>query len=144
MNHVGAASFTERIVEDEADLRSVRVLIVEDDPCCREALALNLEERGARVIAVDSVQAALQCFEPAPPNLLISDIEMPGLDGFDLIQQVRALDARHRRHTPAIAVTGLCIRDARDTVCAAGFDEHLPKPLDLDILVERIRALVGC
>lgn len=119
----------------------VRVLVVEDDPHCREALTLALEDYGAQVVAVDSVEAALRLFEPTAPSILVSDIEMPDRDGFDLIEQVRALDARHARRTPAIAVTGL---PAHGALMAAGFDEHLPKPLDLPFLVERIRALVGC
>jgi CheY-like chemotaxis protein len=126
--------------DEPAELPCIRVLLVEDDVCCREAMAAALEERGARVTAVGSVQAALASFEDTAPNIVISDIEMPGQDGFDLIQQVRALDGRCCRRTPAIAVTGLSIREAAQ---AAGFDEHIAKPVDLAFLVGRMRALVG-
>ena len=101
---------------------------------------MALQACGAQVTAVESARAALASFEPEAPAVLISDIEMPGQDGLALIRQVRAIDARHSRRTPAIAVTGLSRREA---ICAAGFDEHLMKPVDLDFLVERIRALVG-
>lgn len=141
MNELPSYIELSEVVAPDEPLSMVRVLVVEDDPCCREALALALEDYGADVVAVDSVDAALRLFEPAPPHVLVSDVEMPERDGFDLIEKVRALDARHARRTPAIAVTGLPERGA---LMAAGFDEHLPKPLDLAILVERIRALVGC
>jgi CheY-like chemotaxis protein len=127
----------------DSPLERLRVLLVEDDARSREALALALEDHGALVMAVDSVQAALPWLEPIPPSVLISDIEMPEQDGFALIRQVRALDAHHQRRTPAIAVTGLDLAETGAALRAAGFDEHLAKPVDLPVLVERIRALVG-
>ena len=122
-------------------LEDVRILIVDDDACSREALAVALEDQGARVTSVAGVQAAFECFAPAP-DLLISDIEMPGLTGFDLIRQVRAADDREGRHLPVIAVTGTGGTGAAERLRAAGFDDYVPKPLDLDYLVERIRLLV--
>ena len=143
MNQVSTAEVSESIPSSAPQLDSVRILVVEDDERCREALTMALEGHGAIVVAVDSVQAALERFEREAPALLISDIEMPERDGFDLIREVRARDASYR-HTPAIAVTGLAINGGRDVLRSAGFDDLVAKPIDLAFLVERIRALVAC
>lgn len=124
-------------------LALLRVLLVDDDAACRESMAMALEACGAEVTAVDSVAAALRCLEAKPPMVVISDIEMPGRDGFALVRELRQLDARRRCRTPAIAVTGLCRRDAAAAVRAAGFDDHVPKPVDLDVLLALIRQVVA-
>lgn len=128
---------------DDEPLDDVRVLLVEDDPICREALSLALASRGALVTAVGSVPDALESIGENAPAVLLSDIEMPGQDGFDLIRQVRALDADRSRRTPAIAVTGLARLGTPERVRAAGFDDHFAKPLDFDHLVARIRGLIA-
>lgn len=122
-------------------LEGVSILLVDDDPACREALALALEDHGARVAAVDSVAAAVEHLEPAP-DVILSDIEMPDEDGFELLRRVRAWDRLDGRHTPTVAVTGLGGRAARERLRAAGFDDYFPKPIDLGALVARIRSLV--
>jgi CheY-like chemotaxis protein len=124
-------------------LANLHVLLVEDDAGSRESLACALEGCGALVTAAGSVDEAIHCYEHSTPALVISDIEMPEQDGFALIHQLRALDARDRRHTPAIAVTGLCREGVELEVRAAGFDEHLSKPLDLGLLLDRIRSLLA-
>lgn len=121
------------------ELPCIRVLLVDDDDSSREAMAAALSDRGAQVVAVDSVQAALASFEEAAPGIVISDIEMPGRDGFDLIRELRAREECRCRHTPAIAVTGLAVPEKAR---AAGFDDHIAKPVDLAFLVGRMRALL--
>jgi CheY-like chemotaxis protein len=122
-------------------LEGIRILVVEDDGRCREALAIALEAQGAAVTAAASVSEALECIDAEVPQIVLSDIEMPEQDGFALIRQVRDLDRRLGTRTPSIAVTGYAARGAAGRILAAGFDDYVAKPVDLDALASRIRVL---
>jgi PAS domain S-box-containing protein len=123
-------------------LRSLRVLLVEDDEATRTLLATVLGTFGASVVSAScatDAEAALLTFEP---EMLITDIEMPGNDGVSLLQQLRA---RGRSATlPAIAVSGHADDASRERVLAAGFNGFVAKPLDPALLAdEMVRALAG-
>ena len=122
-------------------LRGKHVLVVEDEMDSRQALELSLRTRGAHVRAVGSVAAALAAWEARAPDVIVSDIGMPGQDGYALIGAIRGREDGRRSPTLAIAVTGFAGREDRQMALRAGFDEHLAKPIDLDVLCERIRAL---
>lgn len=124
-------------------LEGIRILVVEDDPGCREALALALEVEGATVSTAASVAEALARLDESPPDVVLSDIEMPERDGFTLIRALREIDAATASHTPAIAVTGLASRATVEAILAAGFDQHAAKPVDLGALVGRVRDLAS-
>ncbi len=121
-------------------LRSIRVLLVEDDQSTRTLLATILSSFGADVADAGSAtdaEAALLSFEP---QILVTDIEMPGNDGIVLLQTLRS------RHSmlPAIAVSGHADDASRARVAAAGFNGFIAKPLDPTLLAEEIvRALSG-
>jgi CheY-like chemotaxis protein len=117
------------------------VLVVEDDADTREALRLALEDGGLRVRCAGSVGEALAAFGAAPPDVLISDIGMPGEDGYALIRRVRDLDARRTTRTPAIAMTGFASVQDREAALRAGYDAHVSKPIDPEVLLGRVRAL---
>jgi CheY-like chemotaxis protein/anti-sigma regulatory factor (Ser/Thr protein kinase) len=117
------------------------VLLVDDDVDTREALALLLGERGMEVTEAGSVAEAVTALDAAAPDVVVTDIGMPNADGFDLLRRLRELDESHGRRTPAIAVTGYAAGQDRREALHAGFDDHLAKPVEIDALVAKIRAL---
>jgi CheY-like chemotaxis protein len=123
-------------------LEGVRILLVEDDDDIRELMRIALEERGALLVAVESARAAVAAIEVRAPDIVISDISMPGEDGHALMRKVRGLPLTGGGKIPAIALTALDSREARVTSRAAGFHYHLTKPVDTDKLVEIVASLV--
>ncbi|HEV7732837.1 MAG TPA: CHASE3 domain-containing protein [Candidatus Binatia bacterium] len=127
-------------VDGGTTLADVSVLVVEDDADTLEALRLALEASGARVLTATSMTAALAAWEAAKPHVVVSDISMPGGDGYDLIRAIRERDGGH---TPAVAMTGLVSKEDRSAALAAGFDAHLSKPIDPDYLVRFLTTLAA-
>src|SRR3989442_402043 len=114
-------------------LDGVGVLVVDDAPDIRDLLVTVLDEYGASVTAVGSVPEALDAIQRELPNVLVSDLAMPGQDGHSLISKVRALPPERGGQTPAAALTGDIGAGAR--VLLAGFQFHIPKPVDVYQLV---------
>ena len=123
------------------ELSDLVVLIVDDDDDCRDLLATLLETRRARVICASSAQEALACVQDALPHIVISDIAMPGEDGYSFMRQLRSLPCERGGSTPAIALTAFSQHRDRDQAFAAGFTRHLPKPVDLAELCAEIDCL---
>jgi CheY-like chemotaxis protein len=124
-------------------LEGVRVLLVDDDPDTLEATALTLEHYGATVIRSQSAPRALEVLERERPDVLLSDIAMPGQSGFELIARVRALPPERGGRVPAAALTAFSGPADQERVLAAGFTLHIPKPVEATQLVMAIAALVG-
>lgn len=122
------------------NLEDCRILLVDDDPDTRILLTTVLEMEGASVCAVGSAIAALDALEQFQPTLLLSDIVMPGMDGYDLLQQIRS--QVQWNCLPAIAFTALSGADYEERSIRAGFQLHLEKPIDLEQLIQTIQALV--
>jgi signal transduction histidine kinase/CheY-like chemotaxis protein len=122
-------------------LDGVQVLVADDDLNARELLVAVLESAGAEVRAASSSEDALMLLETWSPDVLLSDIEMPGEDGYTLMRKVRAL-AGQRGHIAAVAVTAHARQDDRAKAFAAGFEWHLAKPIDPAELVSVIVSLV--
>ena len=122
-------------------LEGVRILLVEDDEDIRDLMRMALEERGAALTAVDSARAAVASIEAGAPDVVISDISMPGDDGHALMRKVRGLPLTRGGKVPAIALTALDSREARVASRAAGFHYHLVKPVDPNKLVEIVAGL---
>jgi hypothetical protein len=125
------------------DIAGLDVLLVEDDADAREALALAIESRGARVRLAESAREALLQYEARAPDLLVSDIGMPDEDGYSLIRRIREREEVGGRHTLAIAMTGFASRHDHERALRAGFDEHVSKPIRLQDLFERMRVLAS-
>jgi PAS domain S-box-containing protein len=115
------------------------VLVVDDQRDSREVLAMLLEQRGANVIHADSADAALQALRQSPASLMIADIGMPQVDGYELIRRVRALG----NAMPAIAVTAYARPADRDRAMAAGFTAYCPKPIDGPQLLATVHEIVS-
>jgi CheY-like chemotaxis protein len=122
-------------------LDGIRVVVVDDAPIVRRFLCAALEEFGAAVTAVETADAALEAVRCRRPDVLLSDLEMPGKGGYWLIGQVRALAPESGGLTPAAALTGLHGPAQRASVLRAGFQDHLEKPIDLHTLVGAVASL---
>jgi CheY-like chemotaxis protein len=124
-------------------LDGLHILVVEDDADGRELLSTVIERAGARATAVASVRAALQALESLQPDALVSDIGLPSEDGYALIRQLRAREAERGGFLPAVALTGYVRAEERAQVLAAGFQLHVPKPVDIAELIAAIAAVTG-
>ncbi|HXU90369.1 MAG TPA: response regulator [Methylomirabilota bacterium] len=122
-----------------ADLRGLRVLVVEDEGDTREILDMLLRESGADVEAVPDAEAAMHAMRSRPPDVLISDIGMPEMDGYDLIRQVRRLAPDAGGRVPAIALTAFAHGSDHREALRAGYDRHLAKPVDAFMLTRTVR-----
>jgi signal transduction histidine kinase/ActR/RegA family two-component response regulator len=118
-----------------ARLQGACVLLVDDDADTREFLATALRAAGADLRAVGSAAAAFATMRAWRPDVIVSDIAMPEQDGYAFIQGVRALDDAAGGRTPAVALTALARPRDRVRALAAGFQTHLPKPVDPNELV---------
>jgi len=111
-------------------LDGLRVLAIDDDADALSLVATILGRAGATVDLGSSAAQGFEMLVAKPPDVLISDIEMPGEDGYSLIRRVRALDPEQGGRTPAIALTAYGRREDRLLAIAAGFSMHVPKPVD--------------
>ncbi|HEX7843222.1 MAG TPA: CheR family methyltransferase [Kofleriaceae bacterium] len=121
-----------------ATIAGARVLIVEDDPGAREALAQMLGMASAVVRSAGSAADAMTCFEEFRPELLVCDIAMPDEDGYSLLHRIRALGPERGGEVPALALTALASDEDRRRSAEAGFQVHMAKPVDLDRLVSAL------
>jgi CheY-like chemotaxis protein len=124
-------------------LAGVRLLVVDDEPGARELIANVLQGYGAEVCLAESGQAALTKLFEQRPHVLVADLGMPGMDGYALIEQVRALDPDFGGQTPAIAVTGYASPLDRLRALQAGYQNHVAKPVEPHELAIVIASLTG-
>src|SRR4029077_9240234 len=116
-------------------LDGVRVLVVDDASYVRDVVTDILEQDGAVVTAAETAEKALELLQRERPNVLLSDLTMPGKGGYWLIGQVRALPPERGGVTPAAALTAYTGPEHRASVLRAGFQLHLEKPISLDALI---------
>ena len=124
-------------------LAGVRLLVVDDEPGARDLIANVLQGYGAEVCLAESGQAALTKLFEQRPHVLVADLGMPGMDGYALIEQVRALDPDFGGQTPAIAVTGYASPLDRLRALQAGYQNHVAKPVEPQELAIVIASLTG-
>jgi len=127
-----------RTVGPAPRLRGVRILMVDDDPGMREATSELLGQEGAEVQEADSAAGGLALFEDFMPEVLVSDLAMPGEDGYAFVRKVRALGPERGGDIPAIALSALASDADRQQSLTAGFQRHLTKPVDIDRLVTTV------
>jgi PAS domain S-box-containing protein len=123
-------------------LDEVRVLVVDDEADGRALIARVLEDRGAKPICTSSAQEALQALSQEQFDVLLSDVGMPDMDGFQLIRHVRSLDEARSRPLPAIAITAYARPEDRQRSLLAGFHMHLSKPIEARELIASIAGLL--
>ncbi len=134
------------VVFDPDELKGLRVLVVDDEPDARELLQRVLEESGAQVVAADSAQAAMAVMQSAAAarfDVLVSDIGMPGTDGYELLRQVRDLGAENGGALPAIALTAFARPEDRIKAVRGGFNVHMAKPVEPSEIVATVASLAG-
>ncbi|NHC38317.1 response regulator [Scytonema millei] len=123
-------------------LNGVNVLVVEDNNDSRDLIQFALEQAGATVTTVSSAADAIAYLERDRPDVLISDIAMPETDGYQFIQQLRASEQQEDRHIPAIALTAHAKPEDRSRSLAAGFQQHITKPVESTALIAAVAELI--
>jgi CheY-like chemotaxis protein len=121
----------------------VRALVVDDHEDSRRFVQTVLADCGAEVFVADSVDAALDVLSNTFVDVLVSDIGMPGADGYDLITRIREMEREHGGRIPAVALTAYAGEDNRDRALAAGFTAHVTKPVSPGALVHIIAEAIG-
>ncbi len=130
------------LASNSLPLAGIRVLVVEDDADSRDFITFVLEQDGAFVIPVSSAFEALQTLAEVKPDVLVSDIGMPDMDGYMLIHQVRNWTPEQGGQIPAIALTAFARNDDQEKALKAGFQMHLPKPINPEELIAAIVQLM--
>ncbi len=128
---------------DLPPVQGVRVLIVDDD---RESCDVMVEALRAQGVSVGTAMSVVEAIELLPafkPDVVLSDIGMPGLDGYALLAEVRAFEAARGRRLPVAAVTAYARPEDREQAFAAGFDDYVPKPVDPAALARTVATLAG-
>jgi CheY-like chemotaxis protein len=125
------------------ELAGLRVLVVDDERDARELVHAVLARCGAEVTTAASAAEAFASLQNAPHDVLLSDISMPGEDGYQLIRRVRALADEARAGIPAAALTAYARLEDRDAALAAGYHMHVAKPVEPAVLARVVRTLSG-
>ncbi|KYC43516.1 hybrid sensor histidine kinase/response regulator [Scytonema hofmannii PCC 7110] len=128
-------------VDDTSQLANLRILVVDDEADMRELIFTILEQTGAEIKVTASAFEALEVFTLFKPDLLIGDIGMPEMDGYELIRQLRSFPPEHGGGIPAIALTAYAGERDRLRALAAGFQRHIAKPVEPEELIEAIVTL---
>ena len=128
---------------DFSKLAGLRVLVVDDETDTRQLISHSITRRGAEVKTCGSAREALELLEQWRPDVLLSDIGMPGEDGYTLISKVRALPPEKGGHTPAAAFTAYAREEDRERALAAGYQMHIAKPISSDDLASKLAQLAG-
>ena len=128
---------------ESPSLAGARIVVVDDDPTAVELVREVLVQAGAEVIECRSADEALQAIAQRRPDVLVSDIEMPGQDGHSLIRKVRALGPDQGGKTPAVALTAFGRPEDRIRSLRAGFNIHVSKPVDPAELTTIVASMIG-
>ncbi|HJR06912.1 MAG TPA: CHASE domain-containing protein [Pyrinomonadaceae bacterium] len=144
--HSGATGASVAVAANARDnlLAGLRILVVDDDEDTRALLVTTLEQSGAESVeAAASASDALGALRRLAPDVLVSDIGMPGVDGYELIRQIRALPPESGGRVPAAALTAYAAPDDRQRALDAGYDLHISKPVEPSELTAAVARLAG-
>jgi CheY-like chemotaxis protein len=129
------------VAKADWNLAGLHILLVEDDDDTREVLTLGLTLYGAEVVAVNCAAAAVEELEKSIPDVILSDIGLPDVDGLELMRRVRQRSPARGGLVPAVAVTAFTLRDDAQEVTRAGFQRHFRKPVDTKALFSAVNEL---
>ncbi len=132
------ATMGSKDADEAVSLGTLRVLVVDDEADTRELLMRLLQNHGAVVVAASAAAEALSLVQRERPDIVISDIGLPEVDGYDLMQQIRQLDVSAGGGIPAIALTAYARSEDRTRALRAGYQAHLAKPVEPNELVATI------
>jgi len=124
-------------------LVGLKILVVDDDADVLYLVRRILAEARADVTAASSAESALRNIAIARPDIVVSDLEMPGVDGWELMRQIRRLPIENGGATPAIALSAHVRESDKVKALAAGFTAHVGKPMRALKLIEAIRDAIG-
>lgn len=124
-------------------LEGVRILVVDDEADTRDVIKAMLNTCGSEVNCCGSAADAIKAIRDWKPDLMVSDIGMPNEDGFELILKVRKHRSKRTRLMPAIALTAYASKDDKARTLAAGFQAHVSKPVEPEVLVKSIASALG-
>lgn len=127
----------------DSAVAGVKVLIVDDEPVALEITKLMLTLYHALVIGAANAAIGLEKVKMNRPDVIISDISMPWMDGYQFIREVRSLPVHAGGGTPAVALTAFGRAEDQERAIAAGFQRHLSKPVDLHALIDTIASVTG-
>src|ERR1041384_5257179 len=122
-------------------MTNLRVLVIDDSADTLTSTRKLFEQKGSQVLCATSAAEALRLVAEQPPSVIISDIGMPGMDGYQLLIELRRLP--HMAHVPAVAISGYAMDEDRERALNVGYVAHLPKPLDVDNLFALIREITS-
>lgn len=124
-------------------LKGLRILVVDDEVDSRELITAILSRCGSEVKCSESAAAAIDDVKKWKPDLLVSDIGMPQEDGYSLIEKLRKLKSKKAREIPAVALTAYATVEDRTRALSSGFQLHVPKPIDPEVLVRALASAAG-
>jgi CheY-like chemotaxis protein len=124
-------------------LRGANILVVDDEADGRAIIARILEGEGASVVTVGAASQALEAMRATRFDIVLSDIGMPEMDGYQFMRQARSLDAQRPSPIPAIAITAYARPEDRQRSLLAGFNLHLAKPVEASELVASVAGLLN-
>jgi CheY-like chemotaxis protein/anti-sigma regulatory factor (Ser/Thr protein kinase) len=127
----------------DARLDGVKVLVVDDDDDSRDLIACLLAEQGASVLGASSADEAMRQLEVGGPDVLLSDIAMPEVDGYALLRRIRAMPVERGGRIPAVALTAYARAVDGERAFSAGFQAHVTKPVDQEALTAVVADLVS-
>jgi CheY-like chemotaxis protein len=122
----------------DISLANIRVLVVEDEPDAAEFVTSLLEQHGADVVSAASAREALEAVAHSRPDILLSDIGLPDMDGYQLMEHIRKLDVAEGGGILAVAVTAFARSEDRTRALLAGYQTHLAKPIESPELVATV------
>ena len=129
--------------EQRRQLLGIRILVVDDDDDACQMLRFALGTLGADVVTSHSVLKLSTRSADRRPHIVLTDINMPGEDGYSLLSRLRSHEDRHLAVIPAIALTAMARPEDQDRALSAGFHLHVAKPIDIEELSETIVRLIG-
>ena len=136
-----AGSSVEASARDKA--RQARILVIEDNPTNRIVFQHQLQALGYQPEIVSGPREVLAKLKTSPYDLILTDIHMPDMDGYELVHYIRALEQEGVRHTPVIAVTANALAGERDRCLKAGMEDYIPKPVDMEVLRHTLAHWLG-
>jgi CheY-like chemotaxis protein len=127
----------------QQELRALHVLLAEDNPVNQKLASRLLQRAGHTVICANDGKLALDAYSREEFDLVLMDLQMPNMDGFEATKAIRRLDDSQGRHTPIMALTANALKGDRDRCLSAGMDGYITKPLDPKLLFAEIAAICG-
>ena len=130
-------------LEADSRLNGIHVLLVDDDADTLDLLTAALKQQKANVTAVSSADDAIQAIKNSKPDVVVSDIAMPGVDGYQLIEQIRTMKLDGAGSIPALAITAYAKHEDREAALSSGYQGYLAKPIELSEFVTAVAQAVG-